>query len=151
MTGYNWAVSSGGSITGGSGTNELTVTWNADGPQTVSINYSDAAGCSATSAAVRNITVNPLTGDPVFTTGAVTICKDAADETYTATASNSTSLVYSVYPSGSSGAGTINAGTGVMNWKSSFSGTATITATATGICGTTTTERVVTSQILPGS
>ncbi|MCK7460581.1 MAG: hypothetical protein MZU84_00040 [Sphingobacterium sp.] len=32
-------------------------------------------------------------------------------------------------------AGTINAATGVMDWDAAFSGTATITANATGLCG----------------
>ena len=63
------------------------------------------------------------------------------DETYTATAANSTSIAYSVAPVA---AGTIDPVTGVMNWDAAFSGTATITATATGLCGTTTADRSVT-------
>jgi hypothetical protein len=81
-----------------------------------------------------------------FTTGAITVCQNAADETYTATAVNSTSVVYSVSPAG---AGVIDAGTGVMNWAEAFSGTATITATSSGPCGTTAAERVVIVNPLP--
>ncbi|MCK7460576.1 MAG: hypothetical protein MZU84_00015 [Sphingobacterium sp.] len=43
-------------------------------------------------------------------------------------------MAYSVAPPA---AGTINAATGVMDWDAAFSGTATITANATGLCGTT--------------
>ncbi len=76
-----------------------------------------------------------------FTAGATTVCQNAVDETYTATAANSTSIAYSVSPAA---AGTIDAVTGVMNWDAAFSGTATITANATGLCGTTTANRIVT-------
>ncbi|MCK7460584.1 MAG: hypothetical protein MZU84_00055 [Sphingobacterium sp.] len=50
-------------------------------------------------------------------------------------------MAYSVAPPA---AGTINAATGVMDWDAAFSGTATITANATGLCGTTTADRTVT-------
>ncbi|MBS1758751.1 MAG: HYR domain-containing protein, partial [Bacteroidetes bacterium] len=61
MTGYVWTVSAGGTITaGGTATdNTVTVTWNTAGPQTVSVNYADGNGCSAASATVYNVTVNP--------------------------------------------------------------------------------------------
>ncbi|PIY30647.1 MAG: hypothetical protein COZ08_11735, partial [Bacteroidetes bacterium CG_4_10_14_3_um_filter_42_6] len=64
----------------------------------------------------------------------------APDETYTATATNSTSITYSVLPVT---AGVINSSIGVMNWDADFSGTATITATSTGPCGTTSADMVV--------
>lgn len=87
------------------------------------------------------VTVNPLTGATIFTAGATELCKDSPDETYTATAANSTSIGYSVLPVS---AGTIDANTGVMSWSNGFAGTATITATSTGLCGITTADRVVT-------
>ncbi|MCK7460585.1 MAG: hypothetical protein MZU84_00060 [Sphingobacterium sp.] len=100
-----------------------------------------ATGLCATTTADRAVTVNPSTGPVNFTLGATTVCQDAADETYTATAANSTSMAYSVSPGT---AGTIDPVTGVMNWDAAFSGTATITATATGLCTTTTANRSVT-------
>ena len=96
----------------------------------------------------RSVTVNPSTGAVNFTVGATTVCQDAANETYTATAINSTSIAYSVAPAA---AGVIDAVTGVMNWDAAFSGTATITATATGLCGTTTADRSVTVNALPNT
>ncbi len=100
-----------------------------------------ATGLCTTTTADRSVTVNASTGAVSFTAGATTVCQDAADETYTATAANSTSIAYSVAPGA---AGTIDPVTGVMNWDAAFSGTATITATATGLCGTTTANRSVT-------
>jgi uncharacterized repeat protein (TIGR01451 family) len=61
MTNYIWAVSAGGSITaGGTATsNTVTVTWNASGAQSVSINYSNGNGCTASASVVFPVTVNP--------------------------------------------------------------------------------------------
>jgi hypothetical protein len=95
---------------------------------------------------VYTITVNPSTGAISFTAGATTVCQNAVDETYTATAANSTSMVYSVLPTA---AGVINATTGLMNWNAAFSGTATITATSTSLCGTTSASRMVTVYSFP--
>jgi gliding motility-associated-like protein/uncharacterized repeat protein (TIGR01451 family) len=92
------------------------------------------------------ITINPLTGATSFILGATSVCQNAVDETYTATAANSTSIVYSVLPAS---AGVMNSTTAVMNWDANFSGTATITAVSTGLCGTTTASIVVTVIPLP--
>ncbi|NVN94046.1 MAG: gliding motility-associated C-terminal domain-containing protein, partial [Bacteroidetes bacterium] len=102
-------------------------------------------GCG-TITATGTITVNPVTGATSFTLGAISVCQNAADETYTATAANSTSILYSVLPAT---AGVINATTGVMNWDASFSGVATITAVSSGLCGSTTNNLIVTVIALP--
>ena len=49
MTNYLWAVSAGGTITAGGTTNSntITITWNTIGAQTVSVNYTNANGCTA--------------------------------------------------------------------------------------------------------
>ena len=60
MSGYSWSVSAGGSITAGSGTNQIAVTWNTPGTQTVSVNYIDLNSCSASTATVKNVTVKAL-------------------------------------------------------------------------------------------
>lgn len=66
MTGYVWTVSAGGTITAGAGTNAITVSWSTSGAKTVSVNYANAAGCTAVTPASLNVTVNPL---PVPTIG----------------------------------------------------------------------------------
>ncbi|MEI6435333.1 MAG: T9SS type A sorting domain-containing protein, partial [Bacteroidota bacterium] len=60
MTGYVWNVSAGGVITGGVGTNTLTVSWNNAGAQTVSVNYINLNGCSAASPTVLTVNVFPV-------------------------------------------------------------------------------------------
>ena len=61
-SGYQWAVSGGGQIMagGGSANNTVTVKWNNTGPQTVSVNYTNANTCTATGATVYNVDVKPL-------------------------------------------------------------------------------------------
>ncbi len=58
MSDYIWTVSAGGTITPNGNTN--TVTWNQRGNQTVSVNYTNAAGCTAIEPTVYNVTVNNL-------------------------------------------------------------------------------------------
>ena len=60
MADYNWVVSSGGEIKSGMATNSITVDWNIVGDQTVSISYSNIAGCTGNSVAVNTVHVNPL-------------------------------------------------------------------------------------------
>lgn len=62
MSNYSWTVSAGGTITagGGAGNSTVTVTWGTSGPQSVSVNYEDLNGCTASSPTVLNVTVNPL-------------------------------------------------------------------------------------------
>ena len=61
MTNYLWLISPGGTVTaGGTPTsNSVTVTWNTAGPQLVSVNYTDANGCTATVPGSLNVNVNP--------------------------------------------------------------------------------------------
>jgi hypothetical protein len=62
MIGYNWIVSSGGTVTAGGSTtsNSITITWNTIGLETVSVSYIDTNGCKAVNPSVFNVTVNPL-------------------------------------------------------------------------------------------
>ncbi len=133
--------------TGGVGTLEYTLgtTTNATGVFSVPAGYSyawsvtNSLGCGTTSGNFF-VDVHPDAGIPVFTAGSNTLCQDAANETYTATATNSNSISYSVL---TAGAGSINSTTGEMDWNAAFSGTATIRATATGFCNTTTEDFIV--------
>ena len=136
-TSISYSVSPAGAGTINSSTGVMN--WSASFSGTATVRAT-AIGLCGTSFADRVVTVNPSTGATSFTAGAITLCQDAADETYTATAANSTSISYSVLPAG---AGTINSSTGVMNWSPSFSGTATVRATANGLCGTSFADRVV--------
>jgi hypothetical protein len=139
-TSYTWSVTGSGNSISGTGTTG-TVTWAAGftGSATVSV---VANGCNGPSAsASTTVIVTPTVGTPTFTAGATTVCQGAADETYTATATNTTGITYSVSPGT---AGTIGSSTGIMNWSSTFNGTATITASAAGCNGPKTNTRTVT-------
>ena len=81
MTGYSWTVSTGGVITAGAGTSAITVTWNTLGAKTVSVNYTNAEGCSATTASILNVTVNP-TSSPTLT-GPAGLCAGSTGVVYT--------------------------------------------------------------------
>ncbi|MBA7589646.1 hypothetical protein ES708_31734 [subsurface metagenome] len=61
MTNYVWVVDMDGTKTaGGAGTdNTVTVTWDNPGAQTVTVNYDDDNGCTASSPTIYNVTVNP--------------------------------------------------------------------------------------------
>ena len=109
MTNYIWTVSAGGSITAGGGTanRTVTVTWNTAGAQTVSVNYTNANGCTAASATVKNVTVNALPA-PVIA-GPSSICAGTTGNVYS-TAGGMTNYVWSV-----SAGGTITAGGGTGN------------------------------------
>jgi len=135
------------SVTGGVGTLEYTFDGitNGTGQFTVPAGYdynwsvSNSLGCGTTSGTFL-VEIRPDPVLPVFTTPATSLCQDAANETYTATATNSTSISYSVSPAS---AGTINASTGEMDWDAAFSGQATITATASGFCSLASEDLIV--------
>ena len=91
--------------------------------------------CTGTPLSVT-VTVSPTVGTPILT-GPTVLCQNDADATYIATATNNTSITYSVSPLA---AGVMNATTGVMNWDESFSGPVTIMATATGCNNSVTTQ-----------
>jgi len=80
MTGYLWNLSAGGILTAGAGTNTITVTWNIAGAQSVSVNYTNVNNCTASAAAVKNITVNTLPSPTI--TGPSAACIGATDVVY---------------------------------------------------------------------
>ena len=105
MTNYIWNVSTGGDMTSGSGTNIITVTWNMTGAQTISVNYTDSSGCTATSPTIYNVNVNPLPVPAI--TGPAFLCITTAGNTYT-TEEGMTGYVWTVSAGGTitNGAGT---------------------------------------------
>ncbi len=106
MSNYIWSVSAGGIPTAG-GTltsNTVTVTWNTVGPQTVSVNYTTAGGCTASAPTVFNVTVNPRPTPTI--TGPSTACAPSTGNIYT-TQAGMTNYTWTV-----SGSGSITAGLG---------------------------------------
>jgi trimeric autotransporter adhesin len=146
MTAYTWAISSGGVITAGAGTNSITVTWNIAGPQTISINYTNSNGCMAATATVKNITVNAL---PVPTiTGLASVCAGSTGVIYY-TENGNTGYTWTV-----SAGGIITAGSGTrtitINWITPGAQTVSVNYTSTtGCTGATPTVKNVTVNTLP--
>ncbi|MBC8436094.1 MAG: SBBP repeat-containing protein, partial [Bacteroidetes bacterium] len=146
MTGYTWTVTAGGTITAGTGTNAIMVTWNTVGAQTVTVNYFNSIGCAAAAATVKNVNVNAL---PVPTiTGSGTECNGSSGVIYS-TESGMTSYTWTV-----SAGGTITAGTGTntitVTWNASGAQAVTINYTNTNGCtAATPTVKNVTVNPLP--
>jgi len=67
MSNYAWTVSAGGTITagGGIGDNSVTVTWNSTVIQSISVNYTNGNGCTATNSRtvpVKSLPICSVTG-----------------------------------------------------------------------------------------
>jgi hypothetical protein len=81
-TNYIWAIS-GGTITAGgsSASNTATVTWNTIGTGSISVNYTDANGCTGT-AQNKTVSINPvLTNNTIGSDQ--TVCEDIVPATLT--------------------------------------------------------------------
>jgi len=130
MSGYTWSVSAGGTITGGLLTETITVTWNTAGAQTVSVNYTNNNGCTASQPAIKTVTVNPR---PVPTlTGPATTCAGTTGQIYT------TEALMSGYTWSVSAGGIITSGgttnTITVSWLSAGSQTVTVNYTTPSGC-----------------
>jgi len=87
-SGYTWNISAGGMITAGSGTNTVTVTWNNPGNQWISVDFTNASGCTALAPAVLNVSVNPnLQASVSIAASANPVCQGST-ATFTATPVN---------------------------------------------------------------
>ncbi|MCX6267850.1 MAG: PKD domain-containing protein, partial [Bacteroidetes bacterium] len=83
MNGYTWLISAGGIITSGSGTNSIAVNWITTGAQWISVNYSNSFNCTASSATVKPVTVNPVPSPTI--TGPAAVCINSSINYYTET------------------------------------------------------------------
>jgi hypothetical protein len=137
MSGYTWTVSAGGTITGGSATNSITVSWTTVGAQTVNVSYTNAAGCTTAAPVSYPVMVVAL---PVPTiSGPNVVCANAANIVYT-TEPGMTSYNWAVSIGGTiiSGAGT-NAIT--VSWP--FAGSRSVSVTYTNPTGCATVNPTV--------
>lgn len=111
------------------------VTYNASWSGTAVITATATGGCGIPEAQ-HTVTVTASVGVPVFGGDlSAQRCSGAGTVTYTATATNADDITYSLSPAA---AGTIDPSTGVVTYNASWSGSATITATATGCDATET-------------
>ncbi|MDP1816062.1 MAG: SdrD B-like domain-containing protein [Leadbetterella sp.] len=104
-----------------------------------------AQGCNGPTSSTHTITITPTVGTPIFSAGTSSIrCQGVGNITYTATASNSTSISYALNPASLTAGNTINSLTGEVTYAAGWSGTSIITATATGCNGPKTANHTVT-------
>ena len=147
MSNYNWSVT-GGTITSGSNTNSIIVTWNVAGAQTVNVNYSNSNGCSAIAPATFTVDVKPLPV-PVIS-GANVACETTAYLDYT-TEPGMTNYVWDMTPN--SGTITVSS-TNVTTifWMAAGSKWVSVSYTgANGCAAATPTIYNVTVNPLPGT
>ncbi len=134
MTGYSWNVSAGGMITSGAGTNTITVNWNNPGTQTLSVNYINGNGCTASSATVITITVDPLTAAAGPISGTGNVCAGTNGVIYTTSVIPNATLYLWTLPPGA----TISSGQGTNTVTVNFGPTAVsgyVTVSGSNPCG----------------
>jgi len=131
-------------------TGEVNLAASTPGTYTVTNTLAGANGCGEVTAN-SSITVDAAVtvGTPDFIIGPTSSrCQGAGVSDYSATAVNSTSIIYTLDATTLAHAGnSINASTGVVTFAGDWYGNTTITATATAYCGNTTTAtHVVTTS-----
>ena len=150
MTGYEWVVSEGGTITSGAGTNAVIVTWSVAGTQMVSVNYENANNCTAASATSKSITVYALTGNAGSIAGITTICYGSRDVAYSVPVIADAATYVWTLPAGA----TIASGSGTRSITVDFSTNASsgnISVFGSSPCGNgTASSLAVTLSLQPG-
>lgn len=130
MSGYVWTVSAGGQITAGAGTASITVLWNSTGAQSLSVTYTSAAGCPATTPTVFPVQVSGLPSPTIA--GSDLMCANSGLYVYT------TEDGFSNYTWTVSAGGVIVSGQGTyqveVNWTTAGSKTVTVNYTNTSGC-----------------
>ncbi len=134
-TGFNWTISNAlaGNIDAATG----VMAWANGFTGSVDIRVT-ASGCNGPSSQIsRSVNIVASIGTPVFALGATSSrCQGAGTGTYTAAATGSTSISYSLDASTLAFTGnSINSGTGVVTFAGGWTGTSQVTATAQGCNG----------------
>jgi len=99
-----------------------------------------------------NITFGQTVGNPIFLLGANSSrCLGAGTVTYTATATNTTGITYSLDAASITGGNSINSSTGAVTYIAGWSGISTITASAAGSGGPKTANHTATTTPTVGT
>ena len=150
----NWftAVSGGTPIGSGSPFNPVGVANSGLVDTNTPGTYTFYAECSSDTRCrtATNFTIIPKVGTPLFSFGISSIrCQAASLVTYTATATSSTGITYSLDAVSLAGGNSIIPGTGVVTFTSGWTGTSVVTATAAGCDGPKITTHTITTIGLP--
>jgi hypothetical protein len=116
MSNYIWSIPAGATVVSGGGDeNTITVTWDADGAQVISVNYTSADGCNAVAQTDKNITVNPLPVPGIA--GPNVVCEGTSGHVYTTDGGMST-YIWTVSAGGTIPAGgSANSNTATISWN----------------------------------
>lgn len=124
------SIAGGNTINASTGAVTFTAAWTG-----TSVITASAAGCNGPKTNTHTVSTNPPVGVPVFALGAnSTRCQGASLATFSATASYSTSIVYSLDAASLAAGNSINSSTGAVAFVAGWQGTSTITARSIG-CG----------------
>ena len=142
-SGGSYSSTSGLSIN--SSTGSVNLATSTPSAYTVTYAIPAAGGCSLYTT-TTGITINPKVSGLSFAAGATsTRCQGSGSVTYTASATNSTGITYSLDATSLSAGNSINSSTGTVTYVAGWAGTSTITAIAAGCSPMTTTHTVTTS------
>jgi hypothetical protein len=79
---YVWTVTSGGTIVSGQGTYQVEVNWTSGGAQSVSVNYANEYGCSASTPTSFGVTVMAVPGNAGPVQGPHDVCAGETNVSY---------------------------------------------------------------------
>jgi gliding motility-associated-like protein len=146
-----WQSSVDGGTTWSDIANTLTTYTSGALTQTTQFRAVVASGvCSAANSSATTVTIAPSVGTPVFTLGTTsTICQGSVPITYVASATNTTGITYTLDAASIAGGNSIVAGTGVVTYDATWTGTTVITASAAGCNGPATAIHTVTINPAP--
>ncbi len=133
LSNYIWTVSPGGTITSGGGptNNSVTVTWNASGTQSVSVNATNANGCSDDTPPTINVTVNPLPSGQI--SGDAAICSGTSTPLTFTLPAGTFNIVYTDGSSNFNATGVVSGGT--VNVSPTANTTYTIVSITNAVTG----------------
>jgi hypothetical protein len=143
---YNWNIA-GGTITSGQSSNEIQVTWNTAGANSISVTETILASLCEVSKNM-NVTINGNAGVPSKPQGPAEVDLNATGNTdYTVTpATYAQSYVWQLLPAE---AGIVSGNTTSANvvWSSTYRGTATLTAKAVNSCNESTWSEAISVNV----
>jgi trimeric autotransporter adhesin len=131
---YQWSISPGGMITWGIGTSQVQVTWTGAGVQWIAVNYSNAAGCTATVPTQLPVIIYNVPGAASDISGTSEVCAGTTGILYSTPAIPDASAYVWILPSGTS----VTTGSGSNVITVDFSDTAVsgnIVAYGNNTCG----------------
>lgn len=132
-TSYTWTVSSGGSVTGGQGTENASINWTLGGMHTVSVTAENSCGASTAATLQVNVTETVPAQPTNFSASSAIVCEGQVAVAYSVpVVATATSYTWQYSGTGATINGTGNAV--AVNFASGAT-SGTLSVTANNICG----------------